>query len=540
MRTSPLRIVFWLIAVLCCVGGLLLSAVLTFEYLETHGFTPPVSSDEGKGEAGWFDTICSATESASCEEVAKSPYAVWPFDSKPGQFQVPVALLGMFFFTAVLAWLWLVGICSPSRWWAHLILVAGTAIGVGVSAFLEYMMWTKLDYYCPVCVITHALSLVIFVIALALWPRAQAAPGRRSMPEGTAPGVAWCAPTVSCWPTLRILIATPIVALVAIWGEYLWLSPSAAGQGLAGAPDIATTQPVDEKQLIATLTTQPAEVLIQKVVDAQKKLTTLEGYRQHYRKQLDYYQTRWQHAYTAWEISPAVPISLEDRPFRGPANAPHTLVVYSDFGCPGCKKFEDYINQRLLPLSERRGGLIRVTFKYWPICTECSPYATYNLHPAACKAALAAEACRIVGGDEAYWQMYDLLWDSQERWKGWRQNRDFNALAREIGLDERAFEQAMASDQAMARVKADLDEGANLGKSLSDIKPEDVNFIKVSSTPALFVDNKRIWHPHLNDALWFRIMTSQVPSPSVPAPGASVTPIGSGVRPPLVTTRPEQ
>ena len=59
---------------------------------------------------------------------------------------MPVSLLGMFYFTAVLIWLWLVGSCSPSRWWAHLILVAGTAVGVGVSAFFEYIMWTKLDH----------------------------------------------------------------------------------------------------------------------------------------------------------------------------------------------------------------------------------------------------------------------------------------------------------------------------------------------------------------------------------------------------------
>lgn len=540
MRPSPLRIVFWLIAVLCCAGGILLSAVLMFEYLETHGFASPEPVVKNDGEMGLFDAICSATESASCEEVAKSPYAVWPFDSKPGQFQVPVALLGMFFFTAVLAWLWLVGICSPSRWWAHLILVAGTAIGVGASGFLEYIMWTELDYYCPLCVITHVLSLLVFVLALALWPRSPGETRERPTRTGAAPSVAWFAPATTHWPSFRILLATPIVALVAIWGEYLWLSPTAAGPRPPDTQEIAATQPVNEKELIATLTTQPAEVLIQKVVDAQKKLTTAELYQKHYKKQLGHYDKYWQHAYTAWEITPAVPISLEDRSFRGPINAPHTLVVYSDFGCPGCKKFEDYVNQRLLPLSERRGGLIRVTFKYWPICTECSPYATYNLHPAACKAALAAEAARIVGGDEAYWKMYDVLWDSQARWRGWKDNRDFNVLARELGLDEQAFEQAMASDQAIARVKTDLEEGANLGKNLPNIKPDEVDFIKVNSTPSLFVDNKRIWRPHLNDALWVKIMTSPAPTAIAPAPRTPLTSIRPGVRPPPATTQPRR
>ncbi len=540
MKPSPLRIVFWLIAVLCCAGGILLSVVLTFEYLETHGFTPPVLADEEDGATGLFDAICSATESASCAEVSKSPYSVWPFDSKPDQFHLPVALLGVFYFTAVLTWLWLVGICSPSRWWAHLILVAGTAIGVGVSVLFEYFMWTKLDYYCPLCVITHALSLLVFVLALALWPRRADEAAERPARGSAAPAVAWFAPSTTHWPTFRILLATPIVALVAMWGQFLWLSPMAAGPRSPDAPEVATTQPVDEKQLIATLTTQPAEVLVQKVVDAQKKLNTAETYQKYYKKQLGNYDKHWEHAYTAWEIAPVVPISLEDRSFRGPINAPHTLVIYSDFGCPGCKKFEDYVNRRLLPLSERRGGLIRITFKYWPICTECSPYAYRDLHPAACKAALAAEAARIVGGDEVYWKMYDVLWGNQARWKGWRQNRDFNVLARELGLDEQAFEQAMASDQAIARVKADLDEGANLGKNLPNVKPDEVDFIRVNSTPSLFVDNKRIWRPHLNDALWVKIMTSPAPTAIAPAPRTPVTPIQPGVRPPPVTTQPEQ
>lgn len=540
MKSSPIRTLLWLVAVVSCVVGIWLTAELTIVYLKTHDFTPPVRNTQENGETGWFDAICSATETASCVEVSESPYSVWHLRIGLYQHDLPVALAGMFYFTAVLAWLGLVGQCSPARWWAHLILVAGTAIGVGVSARFEYLMWTKLDYYCPLCVITHALSLLIFVLTLALWPRSPDESTGRSARAGGAPAVAWFAPTTTHWPTFRILLATPIVALVAIWGEFLWLSPMAAGPRPPDAPEVATTQPVDEKQLIATLTTQPAEVLVQKVVDTQKKLNTAETYQKYYKKQLSNYDKHWEHAYTAWEIAPAVPISLEGRSFRGPLNAPHTLVIYSDFGCPGCKKFEDYVNQRLLPLSERRGGLIRITFKYWPICTECSPYAYRDLHPAACKAALAAEAARIVGGDEAYWKMYDVLWDSQARWKGWKANRDFNVLARELGLDEQAFEQAMASDQAMARVKADLDEGANLGKNLPDIKPDEVDFIKVTSTPSLFVDNKRIWKPHLNDALWVKIMTSPAPSAIAPAPRKPVRPIRPEVRPPPVTTQPEQ
>ena len=129
----------------------------------------------------------------------------------------------------------------------------------------------------------------------------------------------------------------------------------------------------------------------------------------------------------------------------------------------------------------------------------------------------AAEAAECAGRQQAFWKMYDLLWKTQDRWKGWQRNRDFNALAREIGLDEQAFERAMAGDQAMAQVKADLDEGANLGKNLPNIKPEAVDFIKVNGTPVIFADNRRVWRPHLNDALWYKIITTLVRPSTIPA-----------------------
>jgi uncharacterized membrane protein/protein-disulfide isomerase len=516
MTSHSARVVVWVLAIISCLAGIFLTIALTMDHLELKGYTPPVAGGAIDANEGWLDAICSATATASCEEVAKSKYAVWPFDSKDPN-AIPVALLGMFYFTAVLVWFGLVGSCSPSRWWAHLLPVIGTAVGVGVSAFFEYVMWTDPDlgHYCPLCVITHVLALLLLVFTLLLWPRAAKPTRGRPVYDETA----W--PSGN-WPTLRILVATPIVALVAIWAEFLWLAPASAQLRSPAPSASATTKPIDEKALMATLSTQPADALAKQIVELQKKVASSDRVQNNYRKELAHYY-KWEHAFTAWEIAPQVPIDTEGRPFRGAANAPHTLVVYSDFACPGCKKFEDYVNKRLLPLSERRGGLVRILFKYWPICTDCSPYAHRNLHPAACKAALAAEAALIVGGEEAYWKMYDLLWKTQDRWKGWKHNRDFNALAREIGVDEAAFERAMAGDQAMAQVKADLDEGANLGKNLPDAKPEALDFIKVNGTPVIFADNKRVWRPHLNDALWYKIMTSPVhpstqPSPMAPGP----------------------
>lgn len=544
MRSGPIRAVVWLLALVSCVAGLRLSLELTYVHLKSEGYVVQKApgllgtlgwaqiSAPGNGvqtveaerdktevdEGGWLDSLCSATASASCEEVAKSRYATWRLNIGSNRFEIPVSLLGMFYFTGVLVWLVLIGSCSPSRWWAHLILVAGTAVGVGISALFEYYMWTELEHYCPLCVIVHVLSLLLLVFALLLWPR-QAAEVRSRAARPATVATAWFAPAEARWPQVRILLATPLVALLVIWAEYMWLTPVEVAGSTVAPSGPAASRPADDSATIAALTTRPADALAREIVDLRTKLNEAQKAENYYKRNLNQYEKHWLHAVTAWRLSPPVSISLENKPVRGPANAPHTMVIFSDFQCPACKKFEDFVNQKLLPLSKRGGGLVRIVFKQWPICTDCNPHATHNLHPAACRAALASEAARIVGGDEAFWKMYDLLWETQPRWKGWKENQDFNVLAREIGLDEQAFARAMASDEAMAQVKADIEEGANLGKGDPKIRPDDVDFIKVSSTPSIFVDGKRLWRAHASEAMWTTIFTMPAWPSTQPVPG---------------------
>lgn len=510
--------------------------LLGLRQVESRTAGAPVVAEDKADSEDWLISMCSATETASCEDVARSGYAVFPFHAQADQFRVPVSLLGMFFFSAMLVWLVLIGSCSPSRWWVHLIFVAATFAGVGVSAFFEYIMWTKLEHWCPLCVLTHVLSLLLLVFALLLWPRLPAV-GRGIASHGTAaPSVSRFAPVVADWPPMRMLLAVACVTLMILWGEFVGLAPDSLGRQLSGGSRGAASRPFDEKAMLASLTSQPADTLAQQIVELRKKLYNEESGTKYYKRQLELYEKHSEHLLLSWRLSPQVQIDTTNRPFRGSADAPHTMVIYSDFQCPSCKKFEDYVNEKLLPLSERSGGRIRVVFKHWPISTDCNPYATRNLHPAACRASLAAEAARMVGGDEAYWKMYDLLWQTQPRWKGWKENRDFNILAREIGLDERAFEQAMGGPQALALVKADIEEGASLGKGLPGIKPGDVDFIKVNSTPSVFVDNKRVWRLSTSEALW-RVMFG-IPIRTTGTPPASPTRMSPATRSAVVTPMP--
>jgi protein-disulfide isomerase len=525
VRSPVIRGIVWFLSVVACVAGMYLSYRLTLEHLSHEGYAVR--------EPGFFDLneVCGKFENADCEKVDESPYAVCSFGTRPlfafgyrpGRLNIPVALLGLFYFTAVLCWLLLVGSCTASRWWAHLILVAGTALGVGVALCFEYIIWLVLwrqsKVWCPPCVGTHILAGLLFLFGLALWPRQPRStiPGRTGVE--TAPP-AHRAGLIPDWPPLRNLLLAPILALLAIFAEYVELTPPAElSTGSPAAGQMTASQPENQEKAIAALASRPSNDLAKQIVDLQSKLTKTQGFEAYYKKMFEYYDKRWEYAALSWSLMPPVPIDLTDRPVRGPANAAHTMVVFSDFQCPSCKKFEEFLNSKILPIAERRGGL-RVVFKYWPICKDCNAYASTNLHPAACKASLAAEAARIVGGNEAFWKMYDVLWARQDEWK---QNQDFDSLAREIGLDVAAFDRARDSEEAMKRVKADIEEGANLGKDVPGIRAADKEVIKVDSTPSVFLDDKRLWRLGQDPHFWAALLASR-PRPTAAAPANAGTP----------------
>lgn len=57
-------------------------------------------------------------------------------------------------------------------------------------------------------------------------------------------------------------------------------------------------------------------------------------------------------------------ISLDDQPAAGPANAPVTLVEYSDLQCPICAKMQEELETDIIP---KYGDKLRVVFKEFPL-----------------------------------------------------------------------------------------------------------------------------------------------------------------------------
>ena len=154
-------------------------------------------------------------------------------------------------------------------------------------------------------------------------------------------------------------------------------------------------------------------------------------------------------------------IQMKDAPSLGDANAPVTLVEYSDFECPVCRSLHDVVRV-MLP---NYAGKLRVVFKDFPLD---------QLHPWARTAAIAGR-CAYQQKPEAFWKMYDLIYDNQElisAANAWSKLADYAAQS---GLDADTFKSCMASAEAAAAVTASHANG---------------ELLEVSSTPTVFVNGR--------------------------------------------------
>lgn len=159
---------------------------------------------------------------------------------------------------------------------------------------------------------------------------------------------------------------------------------------------------------------------------------------------------------TAVPAGPPQPLDVPigNAPVKGDANAPMTIVEYSDFQCPFCSRFttdtlgtllDEYVNT----------GKAKLVYKDFPL---------EQIHPQATKAAEAARCVRELGGDEAFWAMHDKLYAGQQEWSGNEGAVDiFAKYAGEVGVDAAKVKACLDSGEQTAAVQADLQEGIQLG-----------------------------------------------------------------------------
>lgn len=146
--------------------------------------------------------------------------------------------------------------------------------------------------------------------------------------------------------------------------------------------------------------------------------------------------------------SPAVGrvVNVTGAPFKGRADAPLTLVEYSDFQCPFCAR---HFTQTMPQIDKEyiETGKLKYVFRHFPLET---------IHPLAFKA---SEASECANDQKQFWPMHDRLFANPSQLAA--PNLPVHAAA--LGLNAAAFEQCLASGRHAAKIRKDLAEGQNVG-----------------------------------------------------------------------------
>ena len=130
-----------------------------------------------------------------------------------------------------------------------------------------------------------------------------------------------------------------------------------------------------------------------------------------------------------------------DDPVKGPKNAPVTIVEFTDFQCPFCKRSQDALRQ----IESVYADKVKLVARQYPL-----PF--HNRAKPAAEAAL----CALEQGK--FWEMRDKLFDKQEL-----SDADFTRYAKEIGLKEKKFAACLAEHKYAARIDGDIADGQRFG-----------------------------------------------------------------------------
>ncbi|HXV27754.1 MAG TPA: thioredoxin domain-containing protein [bacterium] len=190
---------------------------------------------------------------------------------------------------------------------------------------------------------------------------------------------------------------------------------------------------------------------------------------------------------------------LEGRPSLGPKDAAVTLVEFSDFHCPFCAR----VTPTLEDLMKNYPGKIRRVWRHFPL----------SMHPGAERTHEASE-CAFEQGK--FWEYHDQLFATIG---GDRSDSALTALAKQVGLDTKKFDQCLTSGKYKNLIQQEIQKGEAVG---------------VQGTPMVFVNGQEVAgaYPYDHfDNLVQSILTGRAPQPAAqpqaapeaaPSPGAIV------------------
>ncbi|MBS3128112.1 DsbA family protein [Candidatus Woesearchaeota archaeon] len=136
---------------------------------------------------------------------------------------------------------------------------------------------------------------------------------------------------------------------------------------------------------------------------------------------------------------------VDDDPFKGDANAPVTIVEFSDFECPFCARFhKDTFPQIMKQYIDT--GKVKFIYRDFPL----------SFHPNAQKAAEASECADDQG---KFWEMHDTIFE-----KGVTGGvTSFKQYALDLSLNTEMFNDCLDKGKYASEVQKDIADGSAAG-----------------------------------------------------------------------------
>jgi len=405
----------------------------------------------GQPGPAWFEAGCHAeTEAgggANCAAVLASPWSYWPpvvEGDPPGKPRIPVAFLGLVYYGMLAVWFLGVGRPSHARRWVVLLPALIMILGLAGSGFFIYVMFTKLDAWCPWCMVTHVLNALLAICLVLLIPRKPRADltDSKSLPS-------------PIHPTWRLGAMTLVAMGLVIFGLDRQYGRAVVEKSYSFASTNLSCCLSEIKKIQGN-----GDLLLANFLDGEVHNVSFR---------------------------PENP-----RRTLGAANEePLQLVVFGDLECPPCRKIAGFIEKDVQRLF---GGALAVVFKHYPIDQSCNPNAARTLHPYACAAARLAEASRELGGNRTFWKAHDYIYAHQNDLK--RGRLDIAALAEETGIGRDELVAKMKTPEVAKQIALDLADARTVG-----VTGTPSIFINGRKVEALYIHEIRFWDK-LADRYW--------------------------------------
>jgi protein-disulfide isomerase len=149
-------------------------------------------------------------------------------------------------------------------------------------------------------------------------------------------------------------------------------------------------------------------------------------------------------------------IDTKAAPFKGKADAPVTIVEFTDFQCPYCARLSSMFSELL----QRYPDQIKIVYKNYPL----------RSHRFARKAASIVMAAHLEGN---FWPIHDRIFENYRNLNDAR----LDQIRKEFNFDTPEFKALMNSPEVAAMIQSDVDQGKNFG---------------VKGTPTVFINGKRL------------------------------------------------